>query len=67
MTAREKLLEQAPRWTEREAEIALRAVAHVAEQENDVAEDWGDLSALRAALNDYDASEAPEDGGREPR
>jgi hypothetical protein len=27
MTAKEKLLERAPRWSERDAEVALRAVA----------------------------------------
>lgn len=41
MTAKEKLLERAPNWTEEQAQRALRAA------EGDGAEDeWGDLSTV---------------------
>lgn len=43
MTAKEKLLERAPHWTEEQAERALQA----AEDELD---DWGDLRAQTEAL-----------------
>lgn len=44
MTAKERLLERAPHWTEEQAERALRAA------EGDEALDgWGDLSKLHAA------------------
>jgi hypothetical protein len=44
MTAKEKLLERAPHWTEEQAERALRAA------ESDAAVDeWGDLSELHEA------------------
>jgi hypothetical protein len=39
MTAKEKLLLEAPGWTERQAEIALRAV-------EDAEDEWGNLSKL---------------------
>ncbi len=38
MTAKEKLLQHAPHWSEEEAERALRAA------ESDDADEWGDLS-----------------------
>ena len=43
MTAKEKLLERAPHWTEEQALRALRAA------EGDV-DDWGDLRAQTEAL-----------------
>jgi hypothetical protein len=43
VTAKEKLLEQAPHWTEEQAERALRAA------EGDL-DDWGDLRAQTEAL-----------------
>lgn len=48
MTAKEKVLEMAPRWSEHDAEIALRAVEreHTAE---DIVDEWGNLSAMRRA------------------
>lgn len=59
MSAREELLRLAPRWTEHEAEIALKAVAHESTPgDEDVAEGWGDSSALKAALN---SGESPDD------
>jgi len=54
MTAREELLQRAMRWTDREATIALKAVEREQHSQEDVAEEWGDVSALRAALEDYD-------------
>jgi hypothetical protein len=44
MTAKEKLLERVPHWTEEQAERALRA----AEGGDDV-DAWGDLSKLHEA------------------
>ena len=44
VTAKEKLLERAPLWTEEQAERALRAV------EGDLVDDWGDLRAQTATL-----------------
>ena len=41
MTAKEKLLERAPNWTEEQAERALRAA-----EGEDAADEWGDLSQL---------------------
>jgi hypothetical protein len=43
MTAKEKLLERAPHWSEEQAERALRAA------ESDDADDWGDPSKLHEA------------------
>jgi hypothetical protein len=40
MTAKEKLLQRAPQWSEEQAERALRAA------ETDGVDDWGDLSQL---------------------
>jgi hypothetical protein len=46
MTAKEKLLERAPLWSEEQAERALRAA------ESEVAVDeWGDLSKLHEVSN----------------
>lgn len=47
MTAKEKLLERAPTWSERDAEVALRAVEreHRGETGGTV-DEWGDLSKL---------------------
>jgi hypothetical protein len=44
MTAKEKLLQRVPDWTEEQAKRALRA----AESSDDV-DEWGDLSKLREA------------------
>lgn len=53
MTAKELLLKQAPSWTERDAEVALRAVEHEHEQTGDgkdeagdIVDQWGSLSAM---------------------
>jgi hypothetical protein len=49
MTAKEKLLERAPKWSEHDAEIALRAVEreHVGGSERAV-DEWGDLDRFSA-------------------
>ena len=49
MTAKEKLLKEAPRWSERDAQVALRAV----EREHSggdgrTVDDWGDLDQFSA-------------------
>jgi hypothetical protein len=41
MTAKEKLLQRAPHWSEEQAERALRAAAS-----DDAVDEWGDLSKL---------------------
>lgn len=41
MTAKEKLLERAPLWSEEQAERALRAV-----EGDETVDEWGDLSEL---------------------
>ena len=41
VTAKEKLLKRAPRWSEEQAERALSAA-----ESDDVVDEWGDLSAL---------------------
>ena len=48
MTAKELVLEEAPTWTEEQAERALRA-AHrdVEEKPGDIIDDWGNLSAMK--------------------
>ena len=46
MTAKEKLLERAPHWTEEQAARALRAA------ESDL-HDWGDVRAQAAALAEH--------------
>lgn len=44
MTAKEKLLQRVPHWTEEQAERALRAA-----EDADEVDEWGDLSKLREA------------------
>lgn len=44
MTAKEKLLQRAPRWSEEQAERALRAA-----ESDDDGDEWGDLSKLHEA------------------
>ena len=44
MTAKEQLLQEAPSWSEHDAEIALRAVQHEHADGND--DEWGDLSKI---------------------
>jgi hypothetical protein len=44
MTAKELLLQEAPRWSEDDAEIALRAVQHA--HAGDSADEWGNLSKV---------------------
>jgi hypothetical protein len=48
MTAKELLLQEAPTWTEEQAERALRAV-HVDDEAKpgDIVDDWGNLSAMK--------------------
>jgi hypothetical protein len=58
VTAKEMLLQRAPKWTEREAEIALRAVTH----ESGGADEWGDVDAqmdvaMSESLRDLDEEE----------
>ncbi len=45
VTAKELLLREASRWSERDAEVALRAVQHEHEAES-IVDDWGDLDAM---------------------
>lgn len=49
MSAKEKLLQEAPSWTERDAKVALRAVeqAHNGEAQKG-ADAWGDLDEFSA-------------------
>lgn len=49
MTAKEKLLKEAPKWSEHEAEIALRAVEreHVDPDERS-SDRWGDVDEFSA-------------------
>jgi hypothetical protein len=54
MTAKELLLQEAPKWTEHDAKVALRAVEHEHEQEGeheagDIVDEWGNLSAMTRA------------------
>lgn len=52
MTAKEKLLLEAPAWSEHDAEVALRAVEreHGTEaRPGEVVDDWGNLSAMGRA------------------
>ncbi len=52
MTAKELLLQEATHWSEHDAEVALRAVEHEhegAQQEGDVIDQWGNLSAMNRA------------------
>ncbi len=46
MTAKEKLLQEAPRWSEHDAQIALRAVER--EHADDNQDEWGDLDEFSA-------------------
>lgn len=46
MTAKEKLLERAPRWSEEQAERALRAA-------ESAVDDWGDLRAQTQELAEH--------------
>lgn len=48
MTAKEKVLEFAPSWSEHDAEIALRAVEREHET-GDIAEEWGSISEMTGA------------------
>ena len=64
MTAKEKLLSEAPRWSEHDAEVALRAVerSHAAQAGHSV-DEWGDLEefsahASSATLRRLDEEEA---------
>jgi len=66
MTAKEKLLEAAPGWSEHDAEVALRAVEleHAAGAGR-VEDEWGDLTAFSAqasaaTLRRLDSQEAAE-------
>jgi hypothetical protein len=73
MTAKEKVLVEAPSWSERDAEVALQAVER--EHSGRVAEDWGDLDAQTDAFfadSMKDLAEEERAGGfgpweREPR
>ena len=44
MTAKEQLLQEAPTWSEHDAEIALRAVQR--EHADSDGDEWGDLSKI---------------------
>ncbi len=44
MTAKEQLLQEAPDWSERDAEIALRAVQR--EHADGNGDEWGDISKV---------------------
>ncbi len=44
MTAKEQLLQEAPGWSEREAEVALRAVQR--EHTGGDADKWGEVSKI---------------------
>ena len=44
MTAKEKLLERGPQWSEEQAERALRAA-----ESDDAVDEWGDLSKVHEA------------------
>jgi hypothetical protein len=46
MTAKEQLLQQAPSWSEHDAEVALRAVQR--EHAGHVVDGWGDLDDFSA-------------------
>lgn len=56
MTAKEKLLERAPQWTEREAEIALQAVERESSGSQSIVDEWGDLSAQTQELAEQAAA-----------
>jgi hypothetical protein len=46
MTAKEQLLREAPGWSKRDAEVALRAVR--GEHAGDGADEWGDISKVHS-------------------
>jgi hypothetical protein len=49
VTAKEKLLKEAPRWSERDAQVALRAVEREHSEGNERGVDeWGDLDEFSA-------------------
>lgn len=49
MSAKEKLLQEAPSWTERDAKVALRAVEREHNGETgQAADNWGDLDEFSA-------------------
>jgi hypothetical protein len=47
MTAKEKVLDLAPRWSEHDAEVALRAVER--EHNTSDLDDWGNISKMTGA------------------
>jgi hypothetical protein len=50
MTAKELLLAQAPRWSEDDAEVVLRAVEDKRRAETgDLVDEWDDFSAMNPA------------------
>ena len=52
MTAKEKLLSEASRWSEHDAEVALRAVARErAAQTGRNVDEWGDLDEFSARVS----------------
>jgi hypothetical protein len=64
VTAKEKLLERAPHWTEEQAERALRAA-----EGEDAADEWGDLSKLHEVATAETMRRVAEDergAGHEP-
>jgi hypothetical protein len=66
MTAKERLLEQAPNWSEEQARRALRAAGVVPET---ILDDWGDLDAQTDATTAASMCELDEEervSGLEP-
>jgi hypothetical protein len=66
MTAKERLLEQAPNWSEEQARRALRAAEVVPET---ILDDWGDLDAQTDATTAASMRELDEEeraSGLEP-
>lgn len=49
MTAKETLLERAPRWSEEQAEAAINAAQRL-ERKSDAQKKWSEISARAAAL-----------------
>jgi hypothetical protein len=47
MTAKEQLLQEAPGWSEHDAEVALRAVER--EHADSDTDEWGDISKVHEA------------------
>jgi hypothetical protein len=69
VTAKQLVLQEAPTWSEEQAERALRAVHPEPEaaRPGDIIDDWGNLSALRRAssprkLSRLDEEEIAEHG-----